>query len=611
MSISPLANSNQMPDEDQLWMFEEIFRNEWTTGVTVSSEYKTDVQSALTQAEQRYGLMDRPIRSMAVRFMAGGRDLRGGIQSARHSAVREASALRAIAQRYSVAKSLWPLFSDESFLTSAVSSTDLTVPCDTENIRFTAGFRALIVSGPTSERADGPYYDKGHTVEIVEIASVGSGQLLLSSGLSNDYPAGSRIFPLFEARLIFSLQGNVITDSMVDLTITAIEEVGSTQLPGTKSIGNAIGFDTYQGLPIFDPDIDYAEDPTWGFVRRGQRSDAGLSGYPVAYGSRGLAVFGFYMNHLSREDAFETIRFFDSRGGRQHPFWLLSPLEDYYDFSGTLTIPGQGVKSAVLRAPGSSIDWTMRPYIFFKKPDGTVYIREIDSVLTGADDIFTITMVDALPESLEPNEVSRVGIAYMARFDQDAIEEAWSTSETMGCPLSIIELEQEKTITIADISEIVTTDLLISAVQGDCSGSSFLLYPCSGCGRQLTVCDSPNTGAIRVARTEWAANTSYTRGQYVYRPGAGANSTEIYLALNDGTSGNTEPSWIDDCGESFFDNDIEWERSDFIYGIIELPVTCEWDMPAVESAFSSCSEAAADQGGGYTDAGPPTTVDEV
>lgn len=610
MSVSPLANPDQIPEQDQLWMFQEIFRNDWTSGVSVSSEYRTTVESALSQAEQRYGLMSRPLKTMTVSFQAGGRRNDPDLQSGRHFAARETSSLLGIARRYTMAKSLWPLFSDETVLTSAASSSDTVISCDTNNIRFSAGSRVLIVSGQTAERADGPYYSKNHPLEVAEVSSVGAGQIAISSGLVNDYPNGSRIFPLFEARLIFSIQGSIVTDSLVDLTVTAIEEEGATQLPGTVPIGSTSGMIVHELLPVFDPNVDYAEDLRWGVVRSGQRATTGISGYSEAYGSRGLMTFNLFMNHLSREEAFETIKFFDSRGGRQRALWLLSPLSEYYDFVETLNVIGEGVITVILRSAGSLIDWTFRPYIFFKKVDGTVYIREVESVLAGTEDLFTLTLATPLPESLSPSDVSRVGVAYKSRLDQDILNEDWETTEIMRCPISIIELEEEKSVTIADLTEIVSSDLLVKAVQGDCSGTSFLLYPCSGCGSQLAVCDSPGGGAIKVARTEWAPSTGYSKGDHVYRPGESPSTFEVYMALNDGTSGAVEPAWIDECDATFFDNDIEWERSDFIYGVIQIPVSCTFDLPSIEEIYDSCGDAA-DDTPGYVDSGPPSSVDDL
>lgn len=577
MSPSPLEPLNELPESDQLWMFSEMFFNDWADNVILEGEYRTNISSSLSQSEHRYGLLSRPVHTLRVTLQASSGSSNG----------REVSALRNLAQRASAAKSLWPLFSDQTETIQEADSGDTVIYCDTNLIRFSEGGRVLIVS-PKSQ-----FVSRDQSVQIAEVSSVASDSITLTAGISADVAAKSLVIPLFEARLMLSVQGDIITDTAATLSIIAVEEEGPCQIKGLCPVGDTpSGYETHEGLPVFEPSPNFADNISWGVARSGRRTTEGVSGVSVVYGSRGLAQLDLPMTFTSRSEAFDVLRLFDSRGGKLHAFWLLSPVSDYYDFQGTLAIPGQGVTSCRLRTAGETIDWESRPYIYFKKRDGNILIREVQSVAKSSEDIFIVTFTQPLPDDISSIELTKTGIAYKMRFDQDFLSEEWFTSEAMETSLTVVELEEEKNITIADITEITTTDLLIEAQQGSCSGTSKLLVPCSGCGTQMTICDEDLTAtAITVNRTMWQANTSYSKGDHVFRPGKGAQSQEIYKALNDGTSGASEPSWEDTCPAKFYDNDIQWERSDYIYSVLTVPVTCEWPVQTSYGVFVDCADA--------------------
>ena len=570
-----------------------MFRPDWTPGIAVENSYVTNIDFALTAAEQRYGLASRPIKSMSVTFQAGGRTNDGPLQTGQHSPEQEVGALRNMAQRYSMAKSLWPLFSDVTFTTGEWAVATDIIPVDTTNKRFSVGDRVVFVPAASTSFGDGPFYPKMKNVVIATVLAVNANDIQVDTVSGLSWPAGARVYPLFEAQLKFSLQGNVITDSFVTLSIEAVEEPGQNQLPGLETVGNnPSGFDVHDGLPVLDPSYDFGGNIRWGFERRGQRSSAGISGKAVAYGSRGMYVSKFPVKFSDRSSAFDMIRFFDSRGGKLHPFWFVPPTTDYYDFGGSFS----GNTQIIFRTMFSSdLDFDFNPYVFIKKHDGTLYIREITTGFFAGEDLALATLDTALPETLAPGDVERVGIAYKARFDSDAMTERWVTDEIMETQFSVRELEEEKSITIADISEIVTSDLLVEAAQGSCSGETTrLLIPCIACGTQMTICDdSLAPGVVEAPVTEWAALTSYDKGDHVHVVGGDPGAYECYKALNAGTSGASEPTWPDpeDCGTTVFDNDIEWEVTSCCYTVTTAPVTCEWPTQAF-SPVGSCGDCA-------------------
>lgn len=463
MSTSTLIPATTLATEDQLWLFAELFRCEWGGGVEIQNEYRTNVSYSLSKSEQRYSLNSRPLKSQSITLQAGGRDY-SSLQTAKRAPGREVSAMLSFAQRLSMAKSLWPLFSDESRTTATLSAAGTTVMCSTTNIRFFSGTRVVIV--PTSDNhVDGPYYDDAYPLHIAEIVTVGSGQITIDAGPAADIPAGARVYPLFEAQINLAVSGSVLTDTLIEIQVSAIEEEGDTQFPGTVAVGtNPSGFQTHDGLPILDPSYNFNEEIAWGFVREGQRVSEGVGGVYEVYGSRSLYRVEAPLLALTRAEAFDLIRFFDSRGGRSEAFWLIPPTTDYYNFIGTAMAQTQ----LLLSCGGVELDWNFRPYVYLKKRDGTIYIREISSVARGSDDTYVVTLDTALPEALGPSNVEKVGVARKARFFDDVLVESWNTDGVMSTSLAITELEEEKEITIEDLTEIETSDLIAEAIKGQC-----------------------------------------------------------------------------------------------------------------------------------------------
>lgn len=591
MTTSTGIAAGTLPSSDQLWLFGELFRNDWTEGMSVSREYKTNVEFGISAAEQRYGLASRPVHSMSVLLQAGGRDNLGSLQTISSSARREIGSIISLARRQTMAKALWPLFSDEVRSTAAwASGSDTITVEDTTLRRITVGKRVVVIPPDMPNRQDGPYYPDTYPLVIATVTAVSTNLIELDVAAAQNWPAGARIYPLFEARLQFQLQGEITTDSYASLSITVIEEEGPTQIPGRVPVGDLpAGATVKDGLPVLDPDYDYS-GITWGFSRRGQRSNEGISGSTVAYGSRGMFTMSYPIVATSRAEAFKEIEFFDSRGGKLHPFWLIPPTSDYYDFLGTFA----GGTQIILKSGGSPLDFDFRPYVYIRESGGTLHIREIDNALRASEDTYLLTLTESIP-TLAAGAAS-VGVVYKARFDIDEMTEEWITDEVMQTTLRIIEVEEEKSITITDIDEVITSSLLVEATQGSCSGeATILLVPCGACGSQMTVCtdDILPGDVIKAAAAQWQPSTAYAKGAHVLRVG-GTDQFETWKALNSGTSGGSEPDWPEACpvegSPTVFDGGIEWERTSRCYFALSIPTQCQWPTPVGYSLLTDCDE---------------------
>jgi len=418
---SSLVDVEDSPLSSELWALAYLFLADWKLEASLETAYSTDVVSAETVSESRVGLINRPYRTMAVNLMGLNRD--------------EGLSLKMVASRLAQAANLIPVYVDSSRLLSAADAEDTALACDTTNRRFQADGR-IVVAEPTN--GDGMFSQ----FEVAEIESLTDSEITLKAPLSGDFPAGSKVMPLMEARLSLQNSGIYLTADTFEAQFAFIESTGEQTLtptvaPGTDPAGFPLAED---GIPIMDRRFNWNSDVTGGIQREGGYSQLGRDSVVQAHGERARAVVGFAVTSLNRDDAFELLRFFESRGGRLHPFWILSPMCDYEASEITQT-------TVTVRAVGPEFDWAFRPHVGITLSNGTIYVAEVSGTTRiGLNDV--VTFADPLPSAPLIGDVRSVRMAHRVRFSSDAMREAWITDETVSVSLSVVEVLQEKSVEV-------------------------------------------------------------------------------------------------------------------------------------------------------------------
>lgn len=444
------ANLQPANNGGDLWAFAEVFTNDWTTGVRVSRTYTTNISSPKSAAEQRYSLFDLPLLSMEAKIFA-------------HSE-REVGSLKAIAQRLTKARGLWPLYSDEMRVTAAADEDDTEIEIgDLALSRVSVGSFVLILIADHNSRPESNYYPHDADFLVTEVLDI-DGNTIEVAALDRDIPAGARVFPLVRGRLNLNAGGSVVTDAAIELDVSILEHPGRSQLPAmwpanTTPSGVQTGLFS---LPIFERLPSAGEPWSWGFVRRGDASTSGISYEIQTYGTRGLYTASFVVRSTTRAEAFDLIRFFDSRRGRTFAFWFLDPLSEYRAWTGVTS-----GTSIVARVGGIKADNDLKPYLYIRRTNGTVLICDVTSYTRVTEDLYLIQFAN-IGASPTANEIEKIGVAYLSRFDSDILAEEWLTTEKMDAGISIVELEDEKSLTIQYIEETDTADLLTQWTAGSC-----------------------------------------------------------------------------------------------------------------------------------------------
>ena len=420
----PLAAADGPGVVGQVYRPGYLFLVQWADPVELATAFDTSVTQAQTLAEERKGLLSRPTRVGELSLVS--------------LAERDAWQLQMFVTRYSQADSLVPLFADFTAITVAASGSVLT--CDTTERRFFEGARVIIAE--LRNRATLADF------EVVTIAAggVAPGALTLTAAVARTYPAGSRVYPAIEARLSLRGSSEVVTDRDMTSRLNWSEHIGASQLPGLVPVGTTpAGFLSYAGEVIMHVTPDWSRHTTGPRrIARGSRAGRGVS--VATWGGRPLVAKSLGWQFLTRAAAFNVLRFFDSRGGRLHPFLLPSFLDDFTPLAlGSITVD--------VTPNGPVFDYAHSTHLAIFMRDGTLVVREIDSVARLSSSVDQITLDTALPSGLLLADVRRVSACHLVRFDRDEIAEIWQTNHavTMACP--VVEVINEKTVAVLDTSQ--------------------------------------------------------------------------------------------------------------------------------------------------------------
>lgn len=445
MAVTSLLATGTAPTSDrQVWASPVALRANWKNPITVRTGFETRIEQALTLSEQRRILRGTPRRSLSCTLTGTGRV--------------ETLAARQLLTRYTMAGFLMPLYSDQMELqaTAAASATVLSV--DPTYRRVFVGNRVIVLHTEHGVVTD-------FEVHVVDAVTAGTSITLASPGLAAEAPRGSLVIPLFESRIIDSFSnGFVLTDDKADFqNFTAQEQVGPTQIDGIVAIGtNPSGFDTFESstagtLPVFAGPMDYS-NIKYAVNRIGSISTVGIGDLPVFYGERGVQQINALIQCLSREEAWDTIRFFESRGGRAYPFWLRSPWEDY-------RVTGSNGNNLLVEDTGDLLDWNYRPYLVMELSDGSFDYREIESVSqNGSNHEIAFVGGAALGSIVDARQL------LLVRMYRDEIAERWVNTEVCQMTLETIELLQEKAVTMTETLAASNGDSIVTSPDGDLLG---------------------------------------------------------------------------------------------------------------------------------------------
>lgn len=400
----------------------DAFVHNWADAVTVENAWKTAIStSPETQAEERVGLVDRPVRSLSFRWTGVNREEGNRMLLALATATGAGLAL--------------PLYPDQA--TTSASSSGTTINCATADRRFAVGRHVMIAEIVNGRAAN---------VRVRSVSAVGSGTLTLSTSLGATYPAGSLVWPVVVTQPVLAPAVRYMTNEVMEVTLTALERLDQA-LPALQAPGEVpSGEPTCQvgdlpALPVLTIEPDWGPGVTIGLARDAEAFARGRADVVLPLGGRPRFTLEASLLLADRATAFRALRLFDGRAGRLATWWLAAPMG--------LWRPAALDTGFVDVATAGDPEQAEETYTFLAVVlrDGTVHVRPI-AAIAGITGGWRISVSDSLPE-IDLADVRRVCPAWLVRFASDALREEWVTTRVCQIQIRAVEVLAEREAALA------------------------------------------------------------------------------------------------------------------------------------------------------------------
>lgn len=468
---STILSTESLATDSDLWSLAFFLEANWKDQVVVRTRWQTSISSPTTGKEQRRGRVGSPCRQVE------------GTLTANKENTLE---LMMMLERSARSRHLFPILCDVMVATDISSANISTI---TTGIRVEENQRVVVWN--TEKRL----------FAVATVTSVSGAGIVIDQVLGlSDFNAKQDevvVYPLIEAALSISHSAIIKTDSVIEASVTARELPGPWNLSPLATPGSSTT-NEYKGYPIYPFKINFEDSLGFKVVRPGSYSPSGISEIfedrgPVAFGRNLPSVFS------SREEALEYLRFFDSRAGRLHPFWVVSSTSDYKYISG-------GSSTLIVQAVGPEIDWQRRPHIALVKDDGTTIVSTILGVtreISGdkRQDVLTLSVSFGV---LNPSKESfRLAMVQLVRYENDELEEVWETDSVLRVDPDVIQIVDDEEITIQGIVSPVSSPMELgfdALSESESVGLLLPMYyePCGGTAFQQGFTDRPAARAANL-----------------------------------------------------------------------------------------------------------------
>lgn len=360
---------------------------DWAKGVSETLAWGTDVMAASASAvSQHRSWRATPRRAFSFEILAKGPDRQlADMLLAGYAGVWQLP--------------VWP---DQQWLASPLSSGVTSVPCATAGFDFVDGGKALLFSTP-------------RVWEVVEVDSVASDHLGLASATAGAFGRGSRLFPLRAARVRQGGELRGLNDDIgrAGLTFDIVEPCAWPLLEAPTQ---------YLGYDVLDRWPDESDDPTSRYIRLEQSVDDDI-GFPVVHDLAGVALraqqSAWKLFGRAEHTWFRSMVY--GRSGRLTPIWVPSVAADLQLASPI------AANSAIL-----PVSWCGYTQFGLGKPnrqdlrivlnDGTAYYRRVNAAAEDGD-AENLTLDSSLSGSdIDPGQVRAISFMALSTLASDEVE---------------------------------------------------------------------------------------------------------------------------------------------------------------------------------------------
>lgn len=359
---------------------------DWSQGVRETLQFKTDVMTAWSGAEQRRALRIAPRRQFE--FTAP-------------MAQQERRFVEAALFAWSSMTWAVPIFSDGQRLTSALTPGLLTIPCDTVNRDFRAGGLAILIQDAV-------------TYEVVQISTVTNTALGLTVAVAGSWPVGSRLYPVRTARLasypqITRENAQYATIQPQFVTVEPCDWPAATGLP------------QYRGYPVLENSPDDSQQAGASYQRQTnlidndtgvvEMDDTAKVGFP-------MWTHAWFMQGRTARAFFRSLMYLLK--GRQGEIWVPT-------YQSDLKLV------ATVAATASTMDVELTGYSLFlvgqinrqdiriELLNGTVFYRRVTGSTSVDANTERLSIDSTLGQQITASQVRRISFMSLCRLNSDNI----------------------------------------------------------------------------------------------------------------------------------------------------------------------------------------------
>lgn len=421
---------------------------DWGRDVRLETRWQTLIStSAFTGAETRAGQVDRPHLTQSA--SVSGLD--------RLEAARVRSSVRAMSEF----RQPCPIYPDGVTLTGTTADDGTDLLGSFVDRRFYPGQRVAVVKRDLSPVAVDSVLAQAR---VGEVASVTSDTLTLVDGLPEGASAGDRVYPLFSAEVVQRASGECFTDRTYGALQEARELYGPSQLPPSwgRDVSALFPYpDVGNGprLPLFNLGANWAERIGVDVTIDGETVDSGISSTFDRHAGKSRLSFSLPQLTATREESMRLLRFFDSRMGRLHPFYLIDPLAylDFVSSNGGNTIsftPFHHWQNIDKNLGYVAIEMernTAAPMAPWGSPFRSVEVHKVSQVVefgfgtSGHRYSFVVDPLGSVSDPFPPAgyQVVRMAPAYQVRFDTDVLAQDYATDAVTTSTMPMVEVLDE------------------------------------------------------------------------------------------------------------------------------------------------------------------------
>ncbi|MGB3393253.1 MAG: hypothetical protein WA956_05565 [Stenotrophomonas sp.] len=297
---------------------------------------------------------------------------------------------------------LLPIWPDAQRLAGAIEAGDTFIGGRTVDFDFTGEGHALLWAAP-------------NRWEVLSVDSVDASGLALSSAVLNDWPVGTRLYPLRRAHIQDGAEERLLTDRASRRRL-AFDLAEPSDWPMLDALPE------YLGHPVLTARPDWSEEPTAAYDRLRQIVE--FPGAPrLIYDlpDQALREQSMHWKLVGRPKQSWYRSLLYTLSGRRVPMWLPSFATD---LSPAAAVAGDGVTLQVQWAGYTQFGAARhnRRDLRIELADGTVLYRRIIGAAE-AGDVETLTLSAALDVgSIAPERIRKVSFMALATLASDTVE---------------------------------------------------------------------------------------------------------------------------------------------------------------------------------------------